>query len=133
MSEPYGAIDLGTTSTKIHTGEIFASGVRDTVYSMANNVMTFNGKKYTMELFNEKVNYDINSDKSLNRNIQLNYYYALHKMTSDEELYLTGNYKNYFDWFPIVVFISDKKINYEGKLPMIIIKTDLSDFDNIFI
>jgi hypothetical protein len=50
-----------------------------------------------------------------------------------EELYLTGKYKNYFEWFPIVIFISDKKVNYEGKLPMIIIKTDLSDFDKIFI
>lgn len=74
------AIDLGTTFVKPHNGEIFASGISEKVYDLAKNVMTIGNKSYTMELYN---NYETNSNKSLNKNVKLNYLYALHKITKD--------------------------------------------------
>lgn len=51
-----------------------------------------------------------------------------------EQLYISGKYKQYFEWFPIVVFISNKKVSFENsKLPFIKIQTDLSDYEKIFI
>jgi len=77
----YAAIDLGTTFIKPHNGEIFPSGVSEVVYDMATSVMTVDGKSYTMELYN---NYDTNSNKSLNKNVKLNYLLALHKITDGD-------------------------------------------------
>jgi len=84
MNDLYAGIDLGTTNTKLHTGEIFASGINEMVYDMARNVMTVDGKRYTMELFSENANYDMNSNKALNRNIKLNFLYSLHKLADKD-------------------------------------------------
>jgi hypothetical protein len=84
------AIDFGTVATKLHTGEIFPSGYSEIIYNMASQVMTVDGKKYAMALFNEKAQYDTNSDKSLNKNIRLNYLYSLHKLTKDDIGIYTG-------------------------------------------
>lgn len=84
MNDLYAGIDLGTTNTKLHTGEIFASGINEMVYDMARNVMTIDGKRYTMELFSENANYDMNSNKALNRNIKLNFLYSLHKLADKD-------------------------------------------------
>jgi hypothetical protein len=81
------AIDLGTTFIKLHNGEKFPSGVSKKVYDMATTVMTIDNMSYTMELFN---NYDANSNKSLNKNVKLNYLLALHKVTQGT----LGIYKN---------------------------------------
>lgn len=77
----YASIDIGTTCVKLHNGEKFSSGVSQNVYDMATKVLTLEGKKYMMELYTGKTNYDINSNKALNKNARLNYLYALHKLT----------------------------------------------------
>jgi hypothetical protein len=51
MNDLYGGLDLGTTFSKLHTGEMFPAGISERVYDMAQNVMTVDGKRYTMELF----------------------------------------------------------------------------------
>jgi hypothetical protein len=84
MNDLYGGLDLGTTFSKLHTGEIFASGISEKVYDMAQNVMTVDGKRYTMELFSENASYDMNSNKALNRNIKLNFLYSLHKLADKD-------------------------------------------------
>jgi hypothetical protein len=84
MNDLYGGLDLGTTFSKLHTGEIFASGISEKVYDMAQNVMTVDGKRYTMELFSENASYDMNSNKALNRNIRLNFLYSLHKLADKD-------------------------------------------------
>lgn len=76
-------IDMGTTIIKPLHASMFASGIREDLYDMAKNVMSIGNKKYTMELFNENADYDTNSNKALNKNIKLNFLYALYKSTTD--------------------------------------------------
>ncbi len=86
----YAGIDLGTTFVKTHTGLIFPSGISEDVYNLANNVLSVEGKKYTMELFNEKAEYEINVNKTLNKNARLNFLYAMHKLSSEEDSVFKG-------------------------------------------
>ena len=79
----FAGIDLGTTYTKTHSGIIFKSGISDKYIDMASNVMTIGNSSYAMELFNERAEYGININKSLNINTRLNYIYALYKMAED--------------------------------------------------
>lgn len=80
----YRGVDLGTRFGKTDNGVIFASGISTDIKNMANNVMILDGKSYTMELFNQKSNYDINMNKTLNNNARLNFVYALYKSTKDD-------------------------------------------------
>lgn len=85
MTDLYAGIDLGTRFTKTNNEIIFPSGNSQKISNMANNVMTIHNEKYSMGLFNEKASYDINVNKTLNKNIKLNFLYALY-LNSDEDL-----------------------------------------------
>jgi hypothetical protein len=85
MSDLYAGIDLGTRFTKTNTEIIFPSGMSQKINNMANNVMTINNEKYSMGVFNEKVSYDINVNKTLNKNIKNNFLYGLY-LNSPEDL-----------------------------------------------
>lgn len=52
-----------------------------------------------------------------------------------ERFYCNGKWKEYFEWFPVVVFISDKGIRFEEDSNLIFIKVDegLSNLKDIFI
>ena len=78
----YGGIDLGTTYVKTHSGLSFPSGISNKYVDMASNVMTIDHASYAMELLNEKSDYGVNVNKSLNSNILLNYVYALYKLST---------------------------------------------------
>jgi hypothetical protein len=112
MNDLYAGIDLGTTNTKLHTGEIFASGINEMVYDMAKNVMTVDGKRYTMELFSENANYDMNSNKALNRNIRLNFLYSLHKL-ADKDM---GIFKDVLVNLPAKQWENESSVNMYKKL-----------------
>ncbi|MDD4778975.1 MAG: hypothetical protein PHT02_00030 [Tissierellia bacterium] len=112
MTDLYAGIDLGTTYSKLHTGEIFASGISEKVYDMANNVMTIDGKKYTMELFSENASYDMNSNKVLNRNIKLNFLYSLHKLATNN----MGIYKDVLVNLPAKQWENESSVNMYKKL-----------------
>ena len=86
----YAGIDLGTTYVKTHTGLSFPSGISNKYIDMASNVMSLGNGKYAMELLNEKSDYGVNVNKSLNSNIYLNYIYALYKLSQTED----AMYKN---------------------------------------
>jgi hypothetical protein len=77
----FAGIDLGTTYTKTHTGLVFPSGISETV-CLSNNILEIDGKKYTMELLNDKSEYEINMNKGLNKNTRLNFIYALFKIAN---------------------------------------------------
>jgi hypothetical protein len=104
----YASIDIGTTCVKLHTGEKFSSGISENVYDMATKVMTLDKKKYMMELYTGKTNYDINSNKALNKNARLNYLYGLHKLTK-------GNIGIYKD---VVVPLPAKQYENEESVAM---------------
>jgi hypothetical protein len=108
----YAGIDLGTTFTKTHTGEIFPSGISEDVYNMANKVMVVDGIKYTMELFNEKAEYEINVNKTLNKNARLNFLYAMYKISP----YENGVYKGVIVGLPASQWKNDNNINAFKKL-----------------
>jgi hypothetical protein len=108
----YAGIDLGTTYIKTHTGLIFPSGISEDVYNMANNVMTIDGKKYTMELFNENAEYEINVNKTLNKNARLNFLYAMHKISNDSE----GVYKGVIVGLPASQWKNDNNVNTFKKI-----------------
>lgn len=76
------AVDLGTTYTKIHTGDIFPSGISENI-CLSSNVLTINNKQYAMELQHANA-FDININKGLNKNTRLNFIYALGKSANDE-------------------------------------------------
>ena len=103
----YAGIDLGTTFVKTHTGLIFPSGISEDIYNMANNVMTVEGKRYTMELFNEKAEYEINVNKTLNKNARLNFLYAMHKLSPDEN----GVFKGVIVGLPASQWKNDDNVN----------------------
>jgi hypothetical protein len=71
-------VDLGTTYTKIHTGDIFPSGISENI-CLSSNVLTLNNKQYTMEQNNFRAEFDININKGLNKNTRINFLYALYK------------------------------------------------------
>lgn len=108
----YASIDLGTTRIKDHLGNCYASGISEKIYDMANYVMTIDNKKYTMELWNENANYDINSNKALNRNVKLNFLYALHKITSDE----MGIYRDVVVGLPAKQYDNEESVAMYKKL-----------------
>jgi hypothetical protein len=85
MSDLYAGIDLGTRFTKTNTEIIFPSGISSKINNMANNILTINNERYSMGVFNEKSSYDINVNKTLNKNAKLNYLYALY-LNSDDDL-----------------------------------------------
>lgn len=104
----YAGIDIGTTFIKTHTGEVFPSGISENVYNMANKVMTINGKKYTMELFNDKAEYEINLNKTLNKNAKLNFLYAMHKISNHIS---DGVYKGVIVGLPASQWKNDDNVN----------------------
>lgn len=112
MNDLYAGIDLGTTYSKLHTGEIFASGVSEKVYDMAQNVMSVGSKRYTMELFSENASYDMNSNKALNRNIKLNFLYSLHKLATDD----MGIFKDVLVNLPAKQWENESSVNMYKKL-----------------
>jgi hypothetical protein len=75
----FAGIDLGTTYTKTHTGIIFPSGVSENIYT-SSNVLTFENEKYSVELNNQKAEFDININKGLNKNTRINFLYALYRL-----------------------------------------------------
>lgn len=80
----FAGIDLGTTYIKDHKGNIFPSGISENIYS-SSNIMTVDGKRYSMELSNQKAEFDININKGLNKNTRLNFLYALYKLANQDE------------------------------------------------
>jgi hypothetical protein len=76
-------IDLGTTYTKTSNERIFPSGISENTYQCS-NVLETEGVKYAVCLSNHKALFDANINKSLNRNIKINYLYALYQESLDD-------------------------------------------------
>jgi hypothetical protein len=84
-------IDLGTTYVKTSNERVFPSGISENIF-LSNNIMEVDGKKYAMGLLNYKSTFDININKTLNRNVQLNFYYALYLEGIGTECYYSNVY-----------------------------------------
>ena len=82
----FAGIDLGTTYTKDHLGNIYSSGISEDT-CMASNVFTVDGKQYSMELQNYKAQFDININKGLNKNTRINFLYALYKLANEYTIF----------------------------------------------
>jgi hypothetical protein len=76
-------IDLGTTYTKDHLGNIYPSGISENTL-MSTNVFAVDNKQYAMELHHQRAEYDTNINKGLNKNTRINFLYALYKLAESE-------------------------------------------------
>lgn len=106
-------VDLGTLYTKTSDGDIFPSGVSTSNIQLASKKLIVDGKTYRMELSPQDSDYDVNVDKTRNRNIYLCYVYALTKNIQEST---NVTYESVITILPYSQWENDETVNRFKKL-----------------